>query len=314
MTNKILLVLALWMAPWSLRAQDTIPTIQEKIQSWQASPGYFPFYWDAKEGKLWLEIPRLDTEFLYYTTLAAGAGSNDIGLDRGRLGEPQVVEFRRSGPKILLVALNQQYRAVTDDENERAAVAESFAESVLALLPPYPLGYEENARELFPSRTGITFNPMAAAETAADFTLGFLLNPERLTRMVDYHARYDQAPGFLELVDQLTKATWQADRRSGYEGELQRSVQRLILNHFVQLAANEAASGPVRAMATSALIELKEQLSNGSGLNDPWKAHYQFALAQIRRFEDHPAEIEAVSPLPTPDDSPIGQDEMMFVD
>ena len=74
MTNKLLLILALWMAPWSLRAQGTIPTIQEKTQSWQTYSGYFPFYWDANDGKLWLEIPRLDTEFLYYTTLAAGAG------------------------------------------------------------------------------------------------------------------------------------------------------------------------------------------------------------------------------------------------
>ncbi len=816
MTNRLFLVLAICTVSWSLRAQDTISTIQEKTQSWQAYPGYFPFYWDTKAGKLWLEIPRLGTEFLYYTTLAAGAGSNDIGLDRGRLGEPQVVEFRRSGPKILLVALNQQYRASTDDANERAAVAESFAESVLAgftvaaeaggrvlvdasdfllsdafgvtdmikrtqqgnfsldrsrsafylprtknfpknteveltltftgsdageylrsvspnakavtvrqhhsfvelpdsdytprrfdprsgyipltyqdyatpvnqpltqrlirrhrlrkkdptaavseavdpivyyldpgapepirsalmdgmrwwnqafetagyrnafqvkllpadadpmdirynvvqwvhrstrgwsyggsiydprtgeiikgkvtlgslrvrqdfliaaglvanyeavergsdssknspmmrmslqrlrqlaahevghtlglvhnyaasgnarasvmdyphpyvkmtgdrldlsdaytneigawdkvaitygyqdfpagvdeapaldsilqgaisdkllfisdrdaravsgahptahlwdngsdavaelkrvmqvrkialqnlsekkipfgqpvatleevlvpmylfhryqteavaklpgglsytyalrgdrqpvlemvpgdqqraaiqallstitpealaipesvlaLLPPYPLGYEENERELFPSRTGITFDPVAAAETATDFTLSFLLNPERLTRMVDYHARYDQAPGFTELADQLMEATWETDRRSGYEGELQRLVQRLVLNHLIKLAADEETSGQVRALAALEIAKLKGLTEGFSGLDNQWKAQYQFARDQIRRFENHPEEIEMVSPLPAPNGSPIGQDEAEY--
>jgi hypothetical protein len=30
----------------------------------EKAPGYFTYYWDAKAGKLWLEIDRWDTEFL----------------------------------------------------------------------------------------------------------------------------------------------------------------------------------------------------------------------------------------------------------
>jgi hypothetical protein len=57
-------------------------------------------------------------------------GSNDIGLDRGRLGQEHVVKFVRSGPKVLLVEPNLAYRAVSTDEAERRAVEESFAQSV----------------------------------------------------------------------------------------------------------------------------------------------------------------------------------------
>ena len=46
--------------------------------------GFFPLYWEERTGNLWLEIPRLDTPVLYTTGLAAGLGSNDIGLDRGQ--------------------------------------------------------------------------------------------------------------------------------------------------------------------------------------------------------------------------------------
>ena len=75
-------------------------TISEKTKDMQAYNGYFNFYWDANTGKIWLEIDKLDTEFLYVNSLPAGVGSNDIGLDRSQLGSDRVVKFMRSGPKI----------------------------------------------------------------------------------------------------------------------------------------------------------------------------------------------------------------------
>ena len=65
----------------------------------QKMDGYFPLYWDERTGSLLLEIPRFDTDFLYATGLAAGLGSNDIGLDRGQEGGGQIVSFQRVGPR-----------------------------------------------------------------------------------------------------------------------------------------------------------------------------------------------------------------------
>ncbi|HSC44431.1 MAG TPA: zinc-dependent metalloprotease [Candidatus Acidoferrum sp.] len=105
--------------------------IAEKTRDTQKLAGYFNLYWDAKAGKLWLEIDKWDTEFLYESGLPAGIGSNDIGLDRGQLGETRIVQFERSGPKVLLVQENLSFRAVSSDPDERRAVHDSFAESVL---------------------------------------------------------------------------------------------------------------------------------------------------------------------------------------
>jgi hypothetical protein len=107
------------------------PTIAEKTAGAQKFPGYFNLYWDVKQGKLWLEIDKWGTEFLYQSGLPAGIGSNDIGLDRGQLGKTGIVRFERSGPKILLIEENLGYRAVTNDADERRAVHDSFAESAL---------------------------------------------------------------------------------------------------------------------------------------------------------------------------------------
>jgi hypothetical protein len=107
------------------------PTISEKTAGMQKFAGYFNLYWDAKQGKLWLEIDKWGSEFLYQSGLPAGIGSNDIGLDRGQLGRTRIVRFDRSGPKVLLVQENLDYRAVSNDADERRAVHDSFAESAL---------------------------------------------------------------------------------------------------------------------------------------------------------------------------------------
>ena len=107
------------------------PTITEKTAGAEKLPGYFNLYWDPQQGKLWLEIDKWSSEFLYQSSLRAGVGSNEIGLDRGQLGRTRIVRFERSGPKILLIEENLDYRAVTDDAEERRAVRESFAESAL---------------------------------------------------------------------------------------------------------------------------------------------------------------------------------------
>lgn len=122
------LVFVLSLVSFSSAAQTSILT---KTSAWTAYRGYFNFWWDAQAGKVWLEIDKLGKEFLYVNSLAYGVGSNDIGLDRGQLGQSRVVKFERNGPKILLVQPNLGFRATSTDRFERAAVEQSFAESVL---------------------------------------------------------------------------------------------------------------------------------------------------------------------------------------
>ncbi|MFC5412018.1 zinc-dependent metalloprotease [Larkinella bovis] len=108
----------------------SVLTISTFTNGMEKQPGFLTFYWDARKGKVWLEIDKFDTELLYYPSLASGIGSNDIGLDRGRLGQEHIVKFQRTGPKVLLVEPNYQYRAISTDPLERRAVEESFAQSV----------------------------------------------------------------------------------------------------------------------------------------------------------------------------------------
>jgi hypothetical protein len=108
-----------------------ITSIEERTKDLKKIDGFFPMYLDEAGGKLWLEIPKLETEVLYSTGLATGLGSNDIGLDRGILTGSRIIKFERAGPRVLMVQPNYQYRALTTNAAEARTVRDAFARSVL---------------------------------------------------------------------------------------------------------------------------------------------------------------------------------------
>jgi hypothetical protein len=124
-------ILFLLTAFISMQAVAQLPTISEKTDGLTKTEGFFNYYYDEAKDQLWLEIDELDTEFIYVNSLAAGIGSNDIGLDRGQLGDTRIVYFERRGPKVMMVQPNYGFRAETDNELEKKSVREAFASSIL---------------------------------------------------------------------------------------------------------------------------------------------------------------------------------------
>lgn len=145
--HRSLVVCAVFAAllPCSFAHADAAPSFAQKVGGMEHKDGFFPLDWDAKAGKLYLEIPKLDTDFLLLDQLPYGLGSNDVGLDRGQLGRGRVVHFSRVGGKVLLIEPNLMYRSSAKDPEERLAVTQSFAESVLW---GFPIEAEENGKLL----------------------------------------------------------------------------------------------------------------------------------------------------------------------
>ena len=112
--------------------------------------GYFNFYYSATEGKIYLEVDKLNKEFLYTHFLASGLGSNDIGLDRGQIGDGVVVKFIKSGNKILLLQPNQKFRAISDNEFEKKSIEEAFAKSIIFGFPIKEIRDEKHIIDLTP--------------------------------------------------------------------------------------------------------------------------------------------------------------------
>jgi hypothetical protein len=116
----------------ALDARAELESVPDFTDGMQRQSGYFDFYYDDQNDKVYLAVDKLDTEFLFQSSLPQGVGSNDIGLDRGQLGEARIVRFERYGNKILLKQLNTNYRASSSNTAEKASIDEAFADSVIA--------------------------------------------------------------------------------------------------------------------------------------------------------------------------------------
>lgn len=112
-------------------ATNVVAQFAEKSKNFSKYNGLYNFYYDEGNDKIFLEVDNLGQELLYVYSLSSGIGSNDIGLDRGQLGNEQVVYFTKAGNKLLLIQPNLMFRATTDNVLEKKSVEQAFAKSVL---------------------------------------------------------------------------------------------------------------------------------------------------------------------------------------
>jgi hypothetical protein len=133
-------------------AAAQLPTVTEYAKSFEKRDGYFPVYWDAAKGRLFLEV-RLGEDFLYLPSLATGIGDASLGLDRGTIGDEQIGRFDRIGPKVQLVLQNPRFRAVSDNEALVRSVRESFPLSTVA---SWEIVAEEGGRLLVDATAYVT--------------------------------------------------------------------------------------------------------------------------------------------------------------
>ena len=216
--------------------------------------------------------------------------------------------MRGDGQDIIApVSADRQREAIAALLNTLSPTVLRVPENVLRLIPPRPPG-NPKSRETFPTNTGVVFEPVGAAQSAASLTLAVLLEPSRAARMIASNARNALLPGFDELTDDLLRATWFASQQSGIDAEIQRMVNNLALEKLMVLAMNREADSQARAIALDAVKRLDNwltQRANGES-NNKWRAHYGFASYRIEQMRNDPSSVEQYAPVTVPPGEPIG--------
>ncbi len=186
----------------------------------------------------------------------------------------------------------------------------TMPESLLKLLPPRPPALPRT-QESFPAHTGLTFDPIAAAESSADLTLALLCNPERASRLIEYHMRIPQSPSLRSVLEAISKTT--AERpEAGHSmsSEVERAVEFRGLEAMLSLALNEQAATQARAIARSHINDLLKQWTTTPPPDDTAEAIHRAAMIErIQEFERDPQKFVPSKPVEAPPGMPIGDDE-----
>lgn len=172
-------------------------------------------------------------------------------------------------------------------------------ENILQLLLPPPDGSYRH-REHFKHRTGLNFDALGAAETAAQITLKFLLNPQRANRLIEQHARLKTIPSLSQVIDTLINNTWNKQWDNDYYTEVQNSINSAVLKELMKLVSNQSTSPQAKAITTEKLIQLKNSLSKHK------TPIAKQAVRDIEKFIQDGDMPETTKPLSIPPGSPIG--------
>ena len=179
--------------------------------------------------------------------------------------------------------------------------------SILKLIPPRA---GVSGGEVFPRRTSSTFDPLAAAQTAANLTVSLILNPARAARLLSNRALEGSAPTLGEVIGTLLSSTWKGEAPADpYLAEIQRVVDDTVLYNLMGLAAG--GSPEVRAVAALKITQLKSRLAAGvPALKDESQlAHFRFGISEIERYQADPLKFVLPEPVAAPPGAPIGMGE-----
>lgn len=197
----------------------------------------------------------------------------------------------------------------TIQENALKSILKTLDASVIAipkeklsLFPPRAFGYGRT-RESIKGKTGVSFDALSAAETAADMTLGLLLHPERASRLIQQKATNPSNLGLGDVLNSLTANTIRKTNKDSYLSEVQNNINFRVLFHLMNLAVHDKVHPQVNAIAYKTLSDLKSSLL-ASGKN----ATAMEMVRRINAFNAHPDKFEVIAAPKLPDGSPIGMD------
>ncbi|MDE2804916.1 MAG: zinc-dependent metalloprotease [Gemmatimonadota bacterium] len=156
----------------------------------------------------------------------------------------------------------------------------ALPEEVVGMIPPPAFRHDEG--EVFAGHTELLFDPLGAAEAAADFTVGEILHPARMARLVVYGSMGDY-PDLEEVTDRLLTATWATSPEAdAYRRQVQHAIQRAVVDRMMQEAGSAATMTAARAVLSHRLAELAGRLE---AVVDP-SPHERLVAADIRRWQE----------------------------
>jgi len=238
--------------------------------------------------------------FHRYQTQAAGKSIGGVDYRAALRGDGQKT--------VEIVPAATQRRSLKLLLGTIAPEALALPRNIIKMIPPRA---GVGGGEVFPRHTSPTFDPLAAAESAANITLAVLLNPERAARLISNRVLDPAAPSLAEVIETILASTWKTDPPAEpYLSEIHRVVGDSVLYNLMKLASDADTAPEARAMAALKLDQLKLYALAKATKDEAQLAHLRFAAAQIERYQADPSKFVFPADMVAPPGAPIGTGDL----
>jgi len=183
----------------------------------------------------------------------------------------------------------------------------TLPEHIVRLIPPKAYGYQRD-RESFISNTGITFDPISAAEASIKHTLSLLLNGQRLARLQQQAVVDHDIPSVGDVLQVLVKKSVKMKANKGSKLLVQQRLNQQVVEHLLALWHQKSLVTEIRAEVYLVLNQLQSWLADHQGARKYKTLSAQFTLlnAQISYSLAQGKLVNPVSEIKMPPGSPIG--------
>ena len=188
----------------------------------------------------------------------------------------------------------------------------------LKLFPPRAFGYPRT-RESFKSNLGVAFDPFSVSETSADMTLGLILRPKRLNRLILQHSLDNSNLSLNDLYDYIFKRTILlktndvSSINDSYHEEVQHIVNVTLLKNIFKVINDSSTFSQVQNISNDYLSKIILELLSKKRKDYKLSKYSSLYIKMINDFYEDPEEYEIKDSLKIPDGSPIGTDNCSYI-
>src|SRR6185437_9241410 len=181
-------------------------------------------------------------------------------------------------------------------------------ERIVKMIPPSPYGFS-GGWGFATTPAGIVYDPLAIARSLAGNVVDGILQPDRIERVISFHARDAASPSADEVIGQLVAGVYaSAQATTAYERGVRRQARRAVTDALFALATDQQSTADVRAVADDQLSRLAARLSTAATGDDAEdRAANAEVVRDVRNWLDRRiAPPRPTNVIPLPPGTPIG--------
>lgn len=197
--------------------------------------------------------------------------------------------------QVSFVQASKQQRALDLLVESSSADALSLSSDIVSLIPPKAYG-STRTRESMPTRMGIAFDPISAAESMSAYTLNLMLASERLNRLSYQHSANEDIPSVKSVVSRVF------DRliRNNDRDTLTQRIKMIALDAFFDSLNQSVLAPDVKLDMQDVLLDYEKWLVKNQN-----KLSNKVLLKHVRQYWSTNNWALAVDVKPLPPGSPI---------